>query len=617
MIATAGELPYNNNDSSYLMQRCRGGSACARGLIYSLVLLAVIVAAGRELISVWTRGKFFLSEFSYFSDGKKDVQRGERLREETIRIYRMIIALMRVESESTKIVSDEGLEGADTEKQLPLLQNLFTNKVEQFFPVEIAFQGLSIKAALSTLSNFVAPQNTEIGAAIFADQQRRVFISVTGTPAERRQLGIFADLSPEHVIESGASDAETAFRIGCFLVWIQWDKTEDIKAPDPDQGISFDEFCNWAKILVNKNRLQLTDPYRLPDEVKKNTDLGFIKTQFVLAANLKLGYQAMYASLHSLVPYVKSEGIDLGDGAETAIDSLADVIRLFSLMENSSRDRDEPAIDWRHLIKESDRTRPSVNRAYFAPDMFTDCNAPADLSGSLGSSIKNVIRIVPKRKGRVQRVGPAFVALSGLIFADNDVLTTFRNPRFAGSTELGEIFVDAEVKVLHCGETVASYKVAAARYLDTGRDLPFVRLEVPGLKLQEEAPTFDFEDTEFVNCVLVGHVRDTNLLFAEPRKWSLIDRGETNNEVTQVWKGKALQTYGNATSQRRLIGVPFANGLRGSPVFNEHGEVVAMVDSGRMVSLSLALPVATSVAPLKELLGANSGSVAQQTRPVR
>jgi hypothetical protein len=576
-------------------------------VIYSLVLLAVIVAAGRELISVWTRGKLFLSEFSYFSDGKKDQQRGEQLRDETIRVYRMIIALMRIESENTKITDDEGSEGADREKQQPLLQNLLTNKVEQLSQVEITFQGLSIKAVLSTLSNFVAPQNTEIGAAIFADQQRRAFISVAGTPAERRQIGIFADLPPEYVIESEASDAETAFRIGCFLVWIQWDKTEDIKAPDPDQGISLDEFCNWAKILVNKNRLRLTDPYRLPEEVK-NTDLGFIKTQFALAANLKLGYQAIYASLNSLVPYVKSEGVDLGDGAETAIDSLADVIRLFSLMENSSRDRDEPAIDWRHLLKESDRTRPSINRAYFAPYMFTDCNAPADLSGSLGSSIKNVIRIVPAQKS--QRVQLAFAAMSGLIYADGAVLTTFFNPRFPGSGRLDEIFVGAEVKVLRCGETVASYKVAAARYLDKSRDLPFVRLDVPGLKLQEEAPTFDFEYTELVNCVLVGHVRDTRALFADRRQLRFIDKGETNNEVTQVWKGKALQTYGNADSQRRLIGVPFANGLRGSPVFDTDGAVVAMVDSGRYVSMNLALPVATSVAPLEKMLGANSGSVA-------
>jgi hypothetical protein len=95
----------------------------------------------------------------------------------------------------------------------------------------------------------------------------------------------------------------------------------------------------------------------------------------------------------------------------------------------------------------------------------------------------------------------------------------------------------------------------------------------------------------------------------DPRKLRFIDKGEINNEVTQVWRGKVLQTYG--ASRRRLIGLPFANSLRGSPVFNTHGEVVAMVHSGRAVGMGLALPVTTSVAPLEKLLGAKSGSVPQ------
>ena|ERR1700756_5190713 len=83
-------------------------------IIYSLVLLAVIVGAGRELISVWTRGKLLLAEFSYFIDGKKDAQHGDELRDETIRIYRMIVELMRFELENTKITTDdEEPEGAE------------------------------------------------------------------------------------------------------------------------------------------------------------------------------------------------------------------------------------------------------------------------------------------------------------------------------------------------------------------------------------------------------------------------------------------------------------------------------------------------------------------------
>jgi hypothetical protein len=572
-------------------------------IIYSLVLLAVIVGAGRELISVWTRGKLLLAEFSYFIDGKKDAQHGDELRDETIRIYRMIVELMRFELENTKITTDdEEPEGAEKGKPpSPLLEHLLTNKVDQLSQIEITFQGLSVKALLSTLGNLTAPQNTEITAAIFAEQPRRAFVSVAGTPGERRQLGIFADLPPEYAIENGNSDMETAFRIACFLVWIQWDKTEDVKAPDPELGISFDEFCNWAKILVVKNRLRLTDPYRLAAEMK-NVDLGFIKTQFSLAANLKLGYQALYASLNSFVPYVRTEGVDLGDGAETPIESLADIIRLFSLMENNERDRNEPAIDWRSLLKESDRKRPSINRAYFAPSMFTDCDPPAGASALAGSAIKNVVRIVTGGRSPGKRVQLAFATMSGLAYADEAVLTTFSNPSFPGSSRLDDTFVGAEIKFVQCGSTVRSYKVAAARYVDGGRNLPFVQLKVPGLKLQEEAPAFNFGDTYFEQCVLVGHVRDTRVLFADRRELRSLDKGETNNEVTQIWKGKALENYGRATSQRRLIGVPFANGLRGSPVFNTQGEVVAMVDSGQYLGSNLLLPVATSIASLENLL---------------
>ena len=124
-------------------------------------------------------------------------------------------------------------------------------------------------------------------------------------------------------------------------------------------------------------------------------------------------------------------------------------------------------------------------------------------------------------------------------------------------------------------------------------------------ELQEEAPTFAFEDAEFDDCILVGHVRDTRLLFADRRELRSLDKGEIDNEVTQIWKGKALQNYGNGASQRRLIGAPFANGLRGSPVFNAQGQVVAMVDSGRYIGTNLLLPVATSIAPLEKLLSSN------------
>jgi hypothetical protein len=53
-------------------------------------------------------------------------------------------------------------------------------------------------------------------------------------------------------------------------------------------------------------------------------------------------------------------------------------------------------------------------------------------------------------------------------------------------------------------------------------------------ELQEEAPSFAFEDAEFDDCILVGQVRDTRLLFADLRELRSLDKGEIDNEVTQI-----------------------------------------------------------------------------------
>jgi hypothetical protein len=53
-------------------------------------------------------------------------------------------------------------------------------------------------------------------------------------------------------------------------------------------------------------------------------------------------------------------------------------------------------------------------------------------------------------------------------------------------------------------------------------------------ELQEEAPSFAFEDAEFDDCILVGQVRDTRLLFADRRELRSLDKGEIDNEVTQI-----------------------------------------------------------------------------------
>src|SRR5437879_2460286 len=64
-------------------------------IIYSLILVALIILIGRELLSVWDRGKIFLSDFSYFDAGVKKPEYGEQLRNETILGYGMMLDLIK------------------------------------------------------------------------------------------------------------------------------------------------------------------------------------------------------------------------------------------------------------------------------------------------------------------------------------------------------------------------------------------------------------------------------------------------------------------------------------------------------------------------------------------
>src|ERR1700744_3314989 len=71
------------------------GSIPFARIIYSLILAALLVLIGRELLSVWDRGKYFLGDFSYFESGVKKADYGEQLRNETILDYGMVLDLIK------------------------------------------------------------------------------------------------------------------------------------------------------------------------------------------------------------------------------------------------------------------------------------------------------------------------------------------------------------------------------------------------------------------------------------------------------------------------------------------------------------------------------------------
>lgn len=592
-------------------------------LIYSLILLALILAIGREFVSVWQRGKIVLSDFSYFQDGKKTSEHAEQLRDESIQNYQLIVALLK----TTPCKEDEDDErpkehfaakwyhkiragflalfrreeapeqAAVKEKEKKtcerVVTDLLTKKADSLAQIDINIQGVNLKSILSTFSNFVSPQNIDIGVKVFeSGGRRKTFVSVSGIKSNEPREDIYQGLPSTSVMEATTTDSDNAFQIACFLVWAQWNKTSGVKAPDTRNGIAFEEFSNWARLLKIRSELEAVAPYRA-EKRKELADTTLVKEQFELAANLKIGIQEMYTSLGGMEAFVGSQPVKLGDKISTYIDAVVDIVRFFSLVPNFARDRRESA-RWPEELPSGLTGRQAVNHAYFGRNIKTEAESKARLRNV---TTHNIVQITRLWRGRR-------IAATGIVVADGKVLTVAYG-MYGDRDALKSFFEGATTTLLESGKSSTPLKVEGVDFVDSKRGSPFVVLTVPSLKLAPGTWNFDFSGPSagFPRAMAVGFVRNSKMFFADLSSVPPAEADASDNDERYVLQGSVLEKAEEFSHEddedRFYLGIPFSIGLAGSPVYDSSGDIVGFIERGRRIGGNLAISVAVSIASLE------------------
>ena len=228
--------------------------------IYSLILVSVILLLASHLISIWSAGKISISDFSYFSNGKKDADHAEQLRSETNANYTMIVSLIK----SYETTLEEDLEFADSCKKsdvhwysriidkfkpehdddelpkpsrncgansqsdinvttLALMSDFQNDKLQEVAKtLDISVEGVSLKGLFSAFGNLVAPPKTELIASIYeSNNTKRTYVAVAGDSTSRTMRELTAVAPAVSPLDTPGQDGDSAFRIACYLIWIQ------------------------------------------------------------------------------------------------------------------------------------------------------------------------------------------------------------------------------------------------------------------------------------------------------------------------------------------------------------------------------------------------------------
>ena len=630
-------------------------------LIYTLVLFALIFALGRELFSVWDRGKIFLSDFAYFDTGTKKPEYAEQVRNETILNYGLILRLIKryppsIEVEDHK--TDGGDQGwryftsmverafkqstgavkrrmalwigylsgkgqtndnsdedntADSRKGPivnanvdKILQNLQIEKLDQVAgQLDITVQGVSLKALFSAFGNLVYPKNTNITASIYVtnEKQRRAIISISGAAAAEHRQGLADDVPRVLRIDAGADDAENAFRIACFLVWAQWSNQSDQSSPQAPQRASFEEFCNWAKILNNKDILTSAEAYQL-NAKKKEINLTFLREQFALAAQLDVGMHEIYASLAGLERFIGDDKIMLSERSETTVDSLADIIRYLAFTKGISQDQTGDGQAWTKYLPDKIVGKAQINSLFFKSAIHTDCDT--DIDNNALKAAKRVVRI--KRTIPLRRTNRTVdLITTGVIVDKNHILSVL-----PGGTDIRGLatFANADVALVACNQPSASFKVEKAESAGPSDSSPFVILTTPDLPTRDDPLAFvfnglatDFDQQFFDDFTIAGHIRNTDLIFATRKELRDSDTGVVNNDSVHLIRARSVAIYNDEFADDRerrfYLSAPFGAGLTGAPIVNDFGNIIGLVEGGTFLGQNLSLAIGISASSLK------------------
>jgi hypothetical protein len=551
---------------------------------YSALVILVIVLLAKSLVSTWRTGKITVGTFDYFADGAKKDEFGQQIRAETFEFYNLIVRLIQEEAKLSEYLEEnpQDKEKRESSDRLPAIRSdqiaALSGKSGELQQLEITVQGINIKNIFTAASDLISPRPREVRAAIFSsNSSRRVFVTAPLVEGRRRQ-----ERPVPSLISGGAeSDTATAFRIACYMIWSQWEK-----AATDGFGVNFSEFCRVARLLYIRNTFDSIPSYEF-QKAKFRDDVDFLKEVFQTAALARPKYDLIYSSLGGLQQYVGDETIDLTSTSKATIDSVVDLIGIFSRQSTFGRRRGN---DWTKTLPPIITERKVVDRQFFQERMLEECDAKG-VPNAVKSQFANVVRIVSDSGERLPGVR------TGLIVADEAVVTV----GLLQKDELETLPSNTRIEMVHCGKVVETYGMGTAVPISPS-ETTHIKLHVPGLKLGTAAPVINQDEdvSETDHLFVVGHLQHADLLFRnyEERVPRTID-----NHMLRIFLGQKIRKWTSLDLEGEGwfdLDVPFGAGMLGSPIFSGEGALVGFIGAGQRLSRagSVSLSVAAPAGPL-------------------
>lgn len=540
---------------------------------------------------------------SYETTLEEDLEFADSCKKSDVHWYSRIIDKFKPEHDDDELPKPSRNCGANSQSDinvttLALMSDFQNDKLQEVAKtLDISVEGVSLKGLFSAFGNLVAPPKTELIASIYeSNNTKRTYVAVAGDSTSRTMRELTAVAPAVSPLDTPGQDGDSAFRIACYLIWIQLNKdSEQFEQP----RVSFDEFCDWAKILGIRKTLETTDAYRLEDR-KKSLDIDFIKRRMALAVRREIGFRNTYVSLADFGNFISKETIKLDDEKEATIDDVADLVRYFAVTGVTADQDDKNA--WLTSVVTPVNSQRDIFRAYFGRFTSTDCKPDDRLPGALIHAKSNIVQITSVMANARK------VVSTGLIIEDDHVLTYYSDRR--GYALLADRFKNATVSSAECLNTGDPVLVTSATPAVPNGKAPYAILTVPGLRRQAPNPERKFEGPETegdgTSIFIAGIVPDSQAILASFLAPLAGAELPPNNGAIYYVSGRAFSDFsrnpfGDDGERRFVLSAPFSRGLVGSPIVDEFGRLVGFVGFGTSVGGGVLLSVGSAMTTLKDL----------------
>src|SRR5262249_29888740 len=149
--------------------------------------------------------------------------------------------------------------------------------------------------------------------------------------------------------------------------------------------------------------------------------------------------------------------------------------------------------------------------------------------------------------------------------------------------ELQKLPDDTEIQRVNCGKVHDSHKMKSVGPLSAAGKSPYLKLEVPGLKLKGTAPVISkdlsFDHSLASNLFVAGYLRRSDGIFY--RRGERLETAIDNNDRL-VFRARQLPKWSTVGDDdddvdRFDLDIPFGPGLVGSPVFTNDGNLLGLL----------------------------------------